>query len=249
MTNLTSHGEVWVEPLTQTVLVQLRELILSGGLAAGVRLRAEGLATRLGVSRTPLRSALAILAAEGLVRYETNRGYTVREQSLELIIAAIEARAPLQAEATRILSRRPDRAAVIRHLTVVENQMSAISHGDAWSEEIEAAWFGAFYGFHRMILHGAGNPFLRTAMRMTIVYPVFGDLLRIYPPVARRVRPELLVMPITPPPFTRESAADHERLLMRLSEGDGERAAALVYEQALRQRDRILGSLITPMTH
>lgn len=48
-------------------LIQLRDLILKGEFAPGERLAEVTLATRLGVSRTPVRLALAALEREGLV--------------------------------------------------------------------------------------------------------------------------------------------------------------------------------------
>lgn len=74
------------EPSTSTTRTvdALRELILRGDLQPGSRLAEVDLATRLGVSRTPVRSALTQLATEGLVDIAPNRGarvvtWTIRE--------------------------------------------------------------------------------------------------------------------------------------------------------------------------
>ena len=63
--------------LEDRVLYLLREEILSGELAPGTPLTEISLSTRLGVSRTPLRSAIHRLSEEGLVRSGTNRGAVV----------------------------------------------------------------------------------------------------------------------------------------------------------------------------
>ncbi|MGH1560858.1 GntR family transcriptional regulator [Caulobacter segnis] len=47
------------------MLTRLREMIVTGELPPGTRLRAEGLATQLNVSRTPVRSALAVPRPRG----------------------------------------------------------------------------------------------------------------------------------------------------------------------------------------
>ncbi len=59
---------------------QLRESILAGRLAPGDRLPAErDLAAQLGISRLTLRSALATLAAQGLLQVRQGSGYLVRD--------------------------------------------------------------------------------------------------------------------------------------------------------------------------
>jgi DNA-binding GntR family transcriptional regulator len=59
------------------VLERLRALILTGEYGPDERLIEEQLAGRLGVSRTPVRQALTMLEAEGLVEIAPNRGATV----------------------------------------------------------------------------------------------------------------------------------------------------------------------------
>src|SRR5262245_16054725 len=58
---------------------RLRERILNGEYAPGERLGEVELADKLGVSRTPVREALRLLAAEGLVEITTNKGARVVE--------------------------------------------------------------------------------------------------------------------------------------------------------------------------
>jgi len=59
---------------TTTVTNAIRELILGGDVQPGAPLRQDYLASRLSVSRTPLRHALRALVAEGLVQYDDFRG-------------------------------------------------------------------------------------------------------------------------------------------------------------------------------
>ncbi|MGI9186430.1 MAG: GntR family transcriptional regulator, partial [Gaiellales bacterium] len=61
----------------------LRDRIRTGQLPPGTRLRQETLADELGVSRTPLREALRLLAADGIVEMEPNRGAVVTSLSRE----------------------------------------------------------------------------------------------------------------------------------------------------------------------
>ncbi|HUJ88002.1 MAG TPA: GntR family transcriptional regulator [Burkholderiales bacterium] len=64
-------------PLHEEAIDQLRDLIIRGELAPGARLNERVLTTRLGVSRTPLREAIKLLASEGLVELLPNRGAVV----------------------------------------------------------------------------------------------------------------------------------------------------------------------------
>jgi DNA-binding GntR family transcriptional regulator len=56
---------------------QIRELIVRGALSPGVHLGQMQLAERFGASRVPVREALKLLAAEGLLLHDPNRGFFV----------------------------------------------------------------------------------------------------------------------------------------------------------------------------
>ncbi|NPU12339.1 GntR family transcriptional regulator [Bradyrhizobium sp. 83012] len=67
--------------LHEEILARLRDYIVEGHVADGGRLSERQLCEMLGVSRTPLREALKVLAAEGLVELLPNRGARVRPLS------------------------------------------------------------------------------------------------------------------------------------------------------------------------
>ena len=60
-----------------TAAAELRDMILRGELAPGAKIRQEATAQRLGISLIPIREALKTLAAEGIVTYRPQRGYSV----------------------------------------------------------------------------------------------------------------------------------------------------------------------------
>ena len=91
---------------SQRALMGVRELIISGELAAGARLHEVALSARLGISRTPLRAALARLGQEGLVEALPTGGYAVRSFSREDVIDAIELRGVLEGTAVRLAAER-----------------------------------------------------------------------------------------------------------------------------------------------
>jgi len=65
--------------LHEEILVRLRAFIVEGHLAPGARVPERQLCETLGVSRTPLREALKVLATEGFLELLPNRGARVRE--------------------------------------------------------------------------------------------------------------------------------------------------------------------------
>src|SRR5258706_13851988 len=78
--NLTDAGlerRIERRPLHEEVIDQLRDRIVQGELAPGARLNERVLCEQLGISRTPLREAIKMLAAEGLVDLLPNRGAIV----------------------------------------------------------------------------------------------------------------------------------------------------------------------------
>lgn len=60
---------------------RIRGMVSSGGLPAGSRLRQVELSEQFGVSRVPVREALKLLAAEGMVAYDPQRGFFVGDLS------------------------------------------------------------------------------------------------------------------------------------------------------------------------
>ena len=64
--------------LHQELTDRLRSMIVEGVLAAGEKVPERELCERMGVSRTPMREALKVLASDGLLTLEPNRGARVR---------------------------------------------------------------------------------------------------------------------------------------------------------------------------
>lgn len=84
------------EVLHTAVAARLRTLIIEGDLAPGVKLNERELSERLQVSRTPLREALKLLTAEGLVEHLPNRGAQVARLTEDAIVQAFEVMAALE---------------------------------------------------------------------------------------------------------------------------------------------------------
>src|SRR5216683_3073383 len=90
----------------------IREAILDGRLEPGSRLKEEELARELGISRTPVREALLILQAEGLVDAAPNRGAVVRSHDADDLEDLYQLRALLEGYAARRAAANISEAAV-----------------------------------------------------------------------------------------------------------------------------------------
>lgn len=98
MTDLVQEASAGVarDTLQQRVAAKLREMLIEGVLAPGAKLNERVLCERLGVSRTPLREAIRLVAAEGLVTLDPNRGAFAASPSAEEIAGTFEVIAALE---------------------------------------------------------------------------------------------------------------------------------------------------------
>jgi len=91
-------------------------MILSEELQPGARVTEKGFAAQLGVSRTPMRRILPILAAEGFLVTVGRRGYEVARFSENHGWEALELRALLEGQAARLLAQRGASVTVLGEL-------------------------------------------------------------------------------------------------------------------------------------
>ncbi|SDU03227.1 GntR family transcriptional regulator [Stappia sp. ES.058] len=89
------------QTLAETTHDRLRKMIVSGELPAGTRLQEKPFADRLGVSRTPVREAIARLVSEGLVTRSLGGVPVVNQISISEIIEILHVRRLLECEAAR----------------------------------------------------------------------------------------------------------------------------------------------------
>ncbi len=135
----------------------LRDMILTGGLAPGTRLREAELSARFGSSRAPLREAIRRLESEGLVRSDFWRGSRVAEYSATELHQLYGLRGLIEGYAATLLDAPPGAAAQGRmagHL----DAMAAAARADDWLAvaQRDTAW-------HREIMLAAGQPVLLQA--------------------------------------------------------------------------------------
>src|SRR5882762_11700652 len=97
-------------------IVRIREMVLLGELLPGQRVAEAPLAERLGMSRTPVRQALPLLAQEGLLMEHETRGFVVRAFTEADIVDSIDLRGLLEGYAVRRLAERGASKSLIREL-------------------------------------------------------------------------------------------------------------------------------------
>jgi DNA-binding GntR family transcriptional regulator len=151
------HGEV---------LGRLRDYIVEGNLEDGARVPERQLCDMLGVSRTPLREALKVLAAEGLIDLLPNRGARVRRLTAQDIAELFDLMGGLEALAGRLACERitDDEVTMIER---VHHQM----YGSYLRRDLPG-YFQCNQVIHQHIVAAARNDTLSTS------YAVFANRIR-----------------------------------------------------------------------
>ncbi len=144
--------------LHHEVAATLREEIFAGTLAPGSFLDEVALCERLEISRTPLREALKVLTAEGLLRHEPRRGCFVNEvteQDLDDIfpvIALLEGRCAYEA------ARNATDADLVE-LTILHDRLNAHAKAGRTTD-----YYATNYLIHEAIITLANNRWLAQAI-------------------------------------------------------------------------------------
>lgn len=112
------------QALPEAAAERLRALIIEGELAPGARLNERELSERLGVSRTPLREAFRMLAADGLLVQLPNRGAQVVALSADDVRHAFEVMASLEALSGELAAQRVTDKDIIE-LRAMQGEMEA----------------------------------------------------------------------------------------------------------------------------
>lgn len=155
----------------ETVLMQLRDLILSGDFEPGRRLAEQQLAERLGASRTPVRAALVTLEQEGLIQSNETGGYLVRQFTVREVSDAIAVRGHLEGMAARLVAEH----GLTRQLAL--DLEGCLAEGDAalapqpLTVHDYARYAAMNDRFHALILEASGNRALQRAVQLNDKLP------------------------------------------------------------------------------
>jgi DNA-binding GntR family transcriptional regulator len=145
--------------LHEELVTRLRDLVVEGELPPGTRLNERLLCERFGVSRTPLREAVKVLASEELVELLPNRGAVVTALTSVVLRQLFEVMGALEGLAGELACQRIDdaRLAAIRAL----HYQMLLHHTRAELPE----YFRCNQQIHESIVDAAGNAVLASTYR------------------------------------------------------------------------------------
>ena len=159
--------------LSQAV-VGIREMILRGALAPGQRVAEAPLAERLGMSRTPVRQALPLLAQEGLLLEHATRGFVVRAFTAADIVDAIDLRGLLEGFAVRRVAERGAPKSLLRELRACLDDGDVILRKRSVVEADGGRYAEFNTRFHELIVHAADSPILAETLNRNGTIPFSG---------------------------------------------------------------------------
>jgi DNA-binding GntR family transcriptional regulator len=197
----------------------IRRAILDGTLVPGQRLTEESLASDLRISRTPVREALRVLQAEGLVESTPYQGSTVRAYALDDLDDIYQLRALLEGYAARRAALRIDDEGVEKLRASVER---LVALGDATDDNVAQIVDENLY-FHTTILNIAGSLRLADMVRKVIELPLVYKAYHWYSPDQKRL-----------------SEHAHEQLVQVLASRDADRAELTMRAHVYEGRDVLI---------
>jgi DNA-binding GntR family transcriptional regulator len=198
----------------------IRNLIVHGELASGERINELGLSEALGVSRTPIREALKVLAAEGLVELLPNRGSRVTTPSTDEIVNLFAVIAALERLAVETVTLQASAPALARLRALHDEMLRRYAEGD------RDRYFELNHRIHETIIEMADNPQLSRT---------HADLM------TRARRPRFVA--ITSDGRWDESVKEHELVMSAMELRDARFAGEILFRHVLKTGTAYIQSL------
>ena len=211
---------------------QLRDLIVDGRLAPGTRIVEVDLASRLGVSRTPVRDALRLLQQEGFVAASSPGGFKAR-----LIVAPLTKEdaeelygivGRLEGWAAHLSSQLPGqlREALGRKLRVINDGLREMAESSRRDPQRTLA---LDMEFHRIVVEASAGPRLLTIHNS--IKPQTERYWRVYSHVQMHVD---------------KSVDEHEQIIRGIEEGNGdlaEQGIVMNWQHGWQRRCEVIDTL------
>jgi DNA-binding GntR family transcriptional regulator len=203
--------------LHDTVVDHLRNFVIEGMLAPGSKLNERKLCETLGISRTPLREALKVLAAEGLIEISPNRGASVSQMSELEIREMFELMSGLEAFSGELACERIT-AQEIAEIKALHHAMIACR-----AQNDLSGYYSRNQAIHDRINEAARN----TALRQT------------YVSINRRLMAHRFRSNFQTPKWD-SAIREHEEMIQALESRDGKRMGEILRKHLLSKRDAVL---------
>lgn len=191
------NGAISRPQLHDELVARLRDFIIEGDLAEDEKIPEKELCERFGVSRTPLREALKVLAFEGLVVLNHNRGAVVKPLDIKDLSDAFPIYARLEALAGELACDRLTKDEINALRTLHDRMTQCVRNGDFQSAMILNE------EFHARIQAASKNRHLLQLLRY----------------VSSRVRRARQALNLPPARFD-SGVVEHERIVGALEKGD-----------------------------
>ena len=194
---------------------KVRSMIISKKLVPGQKIVQDKLAENMGISRTPLRSALQMLEAEYLVQSVPRKGVIVKEFSDKEIVELYDCRIALEGTASSLFSTIASDTEIDRLSGLFQPFLE--SPIDANKYQIADSIF------HDSIVQGCGNSFLSKLFKQ-------GNILLIINMVGLVRPPE-------------ETLNEHLNIISAMKKRDSESAEALVRSHLDKSKQLIISNI------
>jgi len=203
--------------LHEEVVGRIRAILLDGEIPPGARIPERDLCDRLQISRTPLREALKVLAAEGLVQLLPNRGSRAAKLTDKDMRDLFEVCQGLEALAGELACER-----------IAESEIAEIAAAHAamvqhHRDEDLLQYYRCNRAIHEAIVAAAGNPVLTG----------------LYASVTARIRRARYVTPMTAQRWAL-AVREHEAILNALQRRDGVSLSHILRTHLRHKRDEVL---------
>lgn len=203
--------------LASVVQQEVERAILAGEYAPGTKLTEAMLASRLGVSRGPVREAFRMLEEAGLVRTEKNRGVFVRDIPIDEAVEIFDLRAAMDDLVGRQLAANITTAQLKEIRALVEAMEKAVKAEDAYNYHL------LNLKFHDRLVEMAGN------RKLTAIYRKLIKELSLF----RRLNlADGWLLPI--------SAGEHRLILKAIAAGDPEAAGRAMFQHVMDSKQRTI---------
>lgn len=206
---------------TLKAVLGVRDLVFSGNIAPGERLSEISVSEHLGLSRTPVRAALARLEQEGILEAIPSGGYSVRLFSVADVADAIELRGVLEGTAARLAAERGITPAKLTALQGLIQALDTIVSVAPEQMDLDA-YMSLNAQFHDMLAELSGSRIVQRELERVMQLPFAG--------------PSAFLNAQTSAPSFRASLAfgqaQHRAIAQAIEMREGSRAEAVTREHA-----------------